>query len=318
MVIMNLDDLTYFLAVAETGLLHRAASQVGISQPALTKAIRRLETQLRIPLFERSPKGMHLTRYGLAFQAHAIALRNAYEQSLAQIEELHAGELAKVRVGAAPAAEPLVGRAFLALMKKRPALRMDLKVQLSNGLVHSLIDSEIDIAISPLPETLPPEIHARTLFDESTSIVCRQGHPLLALGEDVSAVALAQCSWILPSATVSARKRIEAYFKKHQVEGPRVQVESTYGSAVGVFYLIANSDLLGVCSAQHQPIANHLGLAVIPAYGLRWPRKIACLMRKSDTLSPLTQTFVEHIDAEAKLMRKGNDPLIHLAAETRM
>ncbi|WP_157763851.1 LysR family transcriptional regulator [Paraburkholderia aromaticivorans] len=39
---MNLDDLTYFLAIAETGLLHRAALKVGISQPALTKAVRRL------------------------------------------------------------------------------------------------------------------------------------------------------------------------------------------------------------------------------------------------------------------------------------
>ncbi|ASW03375.1 hypothetical protein CJU94_34900 (plasmid) [Paraburkholderia aromaticivorans] len=39
---VNLDDLTYFLAIAETGLLHRAALKVGISQPALTKAVRRL------------------------------------------------------------------------------------------------------------------------------------------------------------------------------------------------------------------------------------------------------------------------------------
>src|SRR5215469_9721107 len=100
MVIVNLDDLTYFLAIAETGLLHRAAVKVGISQPALTKAVRRLETELGVTLFERSPKGMRLTRYGIEFQRNAVNLRAAYEDTLSKIAELHSGDLAKVRVGA--------------------------------------------------------------------------------------------------------------------------------------------------------------------------------------------------------------------------
>jgi len=304
---MNLDDLRYFVAVAETGLLHRAASDVGMSQPALTKAIRRLEAQLHVPLFDRTPKGMRLTQFGLAFQEHARGLLTGFQQSLNQIEELHAGQLAKVRVGAAPAAEPLVGRAFLALLKKRPAMRMEIKVQLSDGLLRSLIEGDIDIAVSPLPSQLPDEIRARILFDESTSIVCRKGHPIRATKDTVAPKDIAACSWILPSTQVSARQGIEAYFKKHALDGPNVQVESTYSSPVGVFTLIANSNMIGVCSAQHRPTAEQLGLSVIPAPGLRWARKIACLIRKTGALSPLTQTFVEHIETEAKSMRNNID-----------
>ncbi|WP_320533701.1 LysR family transcriptional regulator [Robbsia andropogonis] len=304
---MNLADLRYFIAVAETGLLHRAASEVGMSQPALTKAIRRLEAQLHVPLFDRTPKGMRLTQFGTAFQEHARGLVAGFQQSLNQIEELHAGQLAKVRVGAAPAAEPLVGRAFLALLRKRAAMRMEIKVQLSDGLLRSLIDGDIDIAVSPLPSQLPDEIRARILFDEPTSIVCRKGHPLCAARDAVTPVEIAAWTWILPSTHVSARQRIDGYFRKHALDGPNVQVESTYGSPVGVFTLIANSDMIGVCSAQHRPIAEQLGLAVIPAPDLRWSRKIACLIRKTGKLSPLTQTFIEYIEAEAKVMRNNID-----------
>jgi DNA-binding transcriptional LysR family regulator len=302
---MNLEDLSYFLAVAEAGRIHRAAAKVGLSQPALTKAIRRLESQLNVPLFDRTPKGMHLTRFGLAFLQHALVLSTGYQQSLKQIEELHAGELAKVMVGAAPATEPMVGRAFLSLQKKRPALRMCLRVQLSDGLLRSLIDGEIDIAVSPLTNQLPEEIRSRILFDELTSIVCRKGHPILSSGESVTPDEIAACSWILPATSVSARERIDAYFKKHGLSGPQVQVESTYNSPVGVFMLISNSDLVGVCSAQHRPVAEQFGLQVVNVPDLRWARKVACLTRKNGTLSPLAQTFVEHIDAEAKILRNG-------------
>jgi DNA-binding transcriptional LysR family regulator len=302
---MDLEDLHYFLAVAEAGGMHRAAAQVGVSQPALTKAIRRLETQLHVPLFDRTPKGMQLTRFGVAFHQHALVLSTEYRQSLKQIEELHAGELAKVMVGAAPAAEPLVGRAFLSLLKKRPALRMCLKVQLSDGLLRALIDGEIDIAVSPLTNQIPEEIRARILFDELTSIVCRRGHPILSAGNSVAPAEIAACSWILPATSVSARQRIDAYFRKHGLSGPHVQVESTYSSPVGVFTLIANSHLIGVCSAQHRPIAEQLDLEFVHAPDLRWARKIACLTRKTGTQSPLAQTFVEHIDEEAKTMRNS-------------
>ncbi|WP_158903591.1 LysR family transcriptional regulator [Burkholderia sp. L27(2015)] len=296
---MNLDDLTYFLAVAQTGLLHRAATQVGISQPALTKAVRRLETQLGVSLFERSPKGMQLTRYGIEFQRHAMTLRATYEDTLSQIAELHSGELAKVRVGATPATEPLVGRTFLSLLKKRPALRLDLTVQLSDALIRALLEGEIDLAVAPMPVDLPDDLHAVPLLSESTSIVCRNDHPLCATGKAVEPKDLARYPWILPGRSVSARQQIEAYFQRYHLGEPRVHVQSNYSSPVGVFFLIANTDMLGICSTQHRPIAEQLGLEVLSASHANWPREIACLVRKNGSLSPLTTTFMEQLGDEA-------------------
>ncbi|MFT4063939.1 LysR family transcriptional regulator [Paraburkholderia sp.] len=296
---MNLDDLAYFLTVAETGLLHRAATQVGISQPALTKAVRRLEAELGVALFERSPKGMQLTAYGSEFRQHAVRLRAAYEDALNQITELHSGELAKVRVGSTPATEPLVSRTFLSLLKKRPALRIELTVQLSDVLVQALLEGQIDLGVAPLPVDLPDDLRAIALLSESTSVVCRKEHPLFQTGKAVTPEDLARCEWILPGPGVSVRKQIEEYFHRHRLAGPRVQVQSNYSSPMGVFFLVANTDMVGICSTQHQPFATQLGLQVLDVNGAKWPRQICCLVRRNGTLSPLATTFVERLADEA-------------------
>jgi DNA-binding transcriptional LysR family regulator len=300
---VNLDDLTYFLAIAETGLLHRAALKVGISQPALTKAVRRLEAELGVPLFERSPKGMQLTRYGIEFERNAVNLRAAYEDALCKIAELHSGDLARIRIGATPATEPLVNRTFLALLKRRPALRLDLNVQLSDALMQALLEAEIDVAVAPMPVELPADLEAVRLLRESIEIVCRSGHPLSALDKPASPEQLAGYTWILPGQRVSARQQIDAYFERHHVEGPLVQVQSNYSSPVGVFSLIASTDMLGICSTQHRPVAQQHGLQAVPASRANWPREIACLVRKSGSLSPLTSTFKEQLLQEAARMK---------------
>ena len=291
--------LTYFLAVAETGLLHRAASQVGVSQPALTKAVRRVEAELGVTLFERTPNGMQLTRYGAAFQRHAIGLRAAYEDALNQVAELHAGELAKVRIGSTPAAEPLVSRTFLSLLKKRPALHMDLTVQLSDVLIKALLAGEIDLAVAPMPVDLSEELRAITLSSESTSVVCRKGHPLFQTKEATTPKDHVRFPWILPGPGVSVRKQIEDYFHRHRLTGPHVQVQSNYSSPMGVFLLITSTDMLGICGTQHQPVAEQLGLQALAVNGAKWPRDVCCLVRSNGRLSPLAATFVERLSDEA-------------------
>jgi DNA-binding transcriptional LysR family regulator len=295
---VTLDDLTYFLAVAETGLAHRAAAIVGISQPALTKSIQRLESQLGMPLFERSPKGMQLTTYGIAFQRHAVGLRAAYEDALHQMDEIHRGTLAKVRIGATPATEPLVTSAFVSLLVNRPALHLDSIVQLSDALMRALRNGVIDIAVAPVPLPLPDDLVAVQLSSQTTSIVCRSKHPLMKLHGEATAKDLAKYSWILPGPGVSARHQLTTYFQKNNVEGPHVQVQSDYSSPSGVFHMTANTDLLSICSTQYQAMAERLGLRILETKDGYFPREIACLMRKQGELSPLTSTFLDQLVKE--------------------
>lgn len=296
---MNLSDVRIFLAVAETGLMHRAAAYVNLSQPAVTKAIRRLESGLGVTLFTRSTKGMRLTRYGDEFLRHAVSLQAKYEEGLASLDELRMGELAKVRVGSTPATEPLVCRTFLSLVKDRPGLRLDMRVALTDGLMKSLHDGAIDIAIGPKPREFPNGIRTAVLLTESTYIYCRKGHPLMERGEPPDAKALVGYPWVLPGKTVSIRRQIEEYFQQHGVSRPDVRVEVNFASPMAIFSLVANTNLLGVFSSAYKTVGERFGLQVTRPKEESWLREISCFVRDDSPLSPLTEKFVERLSTEA-------------------
>ncbi|HVY56481.1 MAG TPA: LysR family transcriptional regulator, partial [Xanthobacteraceae bacterium] len=79
------------LMVIEKGSLGKAAEALHISQPALTKSMRRLEDQLGVPLFYRDARGMRPTVYGEALHAHAQGIAIGIDQALRDIAALRAG-----------------------------------------------------------------------------------------------------------------------------------------------------------------------------------------------------------------------------------
>src|SRR5690242_3831550 len=124
---MELRDIEYFAVIAEHGHLGRAAEALGLSQPALSKSLRRLEHAVEARLVRRTPKGVELTAEGSALLLRARELRLSLKDSAREIAELGQGRVGHVRIGVGEATgEQLLPNAISALLKDAP--RVTLKV----------------------------------------------------------------------------------------------------------------------------------------------------------------------------------------------
>src|SRR5690348_3956573 len=145
---MELRHLRYFIAVAEEGLITRAAERLGIQQPPLSLQIKALERELAVQLLRRKPRGVELTEAGVLFLTRARAILQEVERASASARRTARGEEGRVVVGVTSSApfHPLVPRAIRAFRESAPLVALVLEESGSSELVQGLHDEEIDAA----------------------------------------------------------------------------------------------------------------------------------------------------------------------------
>ncbi len=175
---MNLRDLRYFIALADTCHFGRAADRCFVSQPTLSGQIKKLEQELGVALFERTNKSVSLTPIGLQLLSHA---RRAIEEAdaLVELAQVYKDPLAgPLRLGAIPTISPYLMPLILApLRSSHPRLRLILSEEITDLLLRRLADHEIDAALIATPVS-DPALVSRPLFDEPFWLAHPRKHPL--------------------------------------------------------------------------------------------------------------------------------------------
>lgn len=163
---MNLRDLRYFIAVAETLHFGRAAARCFVSQPTLSGQLKKLEGELGVALFERTNKSVAITPIGEQLLQHARA-SVAEADAMVELARSHRDPLAgALRVGAIPTLSPYLMPLILApLRRDYPQMRLVLSEQVTEVLLQWLANREIDAALLATPVE-DPALQSRDLFDE--------------------------------------------------------------------------------------------------------------------------------------------------------
>src|SRR4029077_17928438 len=99
---MELRHLRYFLAVAEALNFTKAAAQLRVAQPALSRQVQDLEEEIGVDLLKRSPRGVTLTPEGKLFAEEVLDLLKRTDESVAKVRALSRGEFGELHVGYAP------------------------------------------------------------------------------------------------------------------------------------------------------------------------------------------------------------------------
>lgn len=175
---MNLRDLKYLIAVAETEHFGHAATQCYISQPTLSGQIKKLEQELGVTIFERTNRSVSTTPIGLEIVKHAkLILEQA--DVIRQLAQAQRDPLAgALRVGAIPTASPyLIPLILMPLKHQYPQMRLILSEEITDMLTQRLLDHQIDVALLAT-DVKEPELEVMPLFEEPFWLAHPRNHDL--------------------------------------------------------------------------------------------------------------------------------------------
>ncbi len=283
---MQLQQLRHVVALVEHRSLVRAAKSLGISQPALSKSLRRLEAYLGVKLFERTPRGVLATEFGREFAQHARTIAVEVSEAERAVGAIREGREGRIVIGSAPSViASVLPIATARLLKGRNDLKLTVIGGLHDRLFEWLRAGEIDVVISNLVEQ-PDEsdLVQETLFVDRVVVACRPGHPLLEL-RNPPKKEIERYRWVLPATTIVTRQHLEIALNSHGLTAPRLAVETN--ALAFMRAMILETDCLGFLpSVTMEPGRECAGVVPAGIGWLDWDRPVGLTLRRSGVLSP--------------------------------
>lgn len=175
-------DLEAFLAIADLGSFQRAAEQLNISQPALTRRIQKLEASLDVTLFDRTTRSLKLTLAAKRLRGRAQAMvDDAAEATLALRDETARFESQRnaiVSVALVPSAtQRILTRAIKEFRRRGNTARIRILDRLANDVGEAVAQGDADFGVSSIP-ALEPNIEFETMSDDDFVLAVSRDHPL--------------------------------------------------------------------------------------------------------------------------------------------
>jgi len=296
---MNLRDVQYFAVVAEHRHLGRAAESLGLSQPALSMSLRRLERFMQTKLVKRTPKGVDLTASGEAVFAHARRLRLSVEDISREVADLSEGRAGHLRIGTAVgSALHLVPTACAALLKEAPKVTLNIVTSGRHAMLTALGNGELDVVVTTYQASRYENLFEEHLYDQLFVVYASANHRL-AKRKQVTLADLVQERWALSTIAGLTERRLSRVLGDNGLPPPSIALETTNLSTR--LHLVAASELLGFSSRQTvRYAAAQFRIAELRVKDLSVTRRVGVVYRKDAYLSPAARRFIEILKATAK------------------
>jgi LysR family transcriptional regulator of gallate degradation len=272
-----------------------AAQTLGISQPAVSSAIRIMETGAGMQLFYRSPRGLLLTSEGETFVLHVRRALNELRHIPDDIAALRGTIQGYVTVGALPLGRTLILPGAIARVASQyPGVRIATDESAYEPLVAGLRAGDIDFVLGALrPNDASSGLTNERLMSEDMVVIARRDHPL-ANTEGLTLKELSAAQWVLPRSHAPARGMFEAQFKRLKLKPPMPTVE-TADLAV-IRGLLTHTDMLAVVSAQQLHYECESGQLVVLDIAMQNTRRdIGLTLRAGSTPSPAARALIDAI-----------------------
>jgi DNA-binding transcriptional LysR family regulator len=305
---LKLQHLKVAMAVAQCGSMGKAARQLAVSQPVVSKSIADLEQLLGVRLFDRSPQGVKPTIYCDALLKRSVAIFDDVRTSIEEIRFLSDPVAGELRLGST---EPLLAGIVIAatekLWRKHPRIALHaLQADTATLLNRDLPERRVELAVVPVT-TLPlrEDLDATLLYRDSWHVVAGIKSPW-AHRKKIALAEIAEAIWCAtPLETTIGSLLIDA-FRAKGLKPPRLAVSSVMSPPIVArllendsFVAVMADSLLNFFYANRLPIRKLAVELASPSFG------VAVVTLKGRTISPVAQLFVDQArEIGATIMRR--------------
>jgi DNA-binding transcriptional LysR family regulator len=297
------DDLQYFLALAATGTFTGTAEHLGISQPALSKAIQRLERRVGARMVTRTARGIELTEAGKAFHARLSAASRDMEDAVQEARNLGGNDAGLLRMGVTPATTDFVLQALLpALTVERPAASIAFTTAFSNAMMEKISRRDVELAVCPVPERLDATLECETLYEDPCSLMMQRSHPL-ARQDTISLEDITRYPWAATGLHEFTRLQVRSAFSRRGLALPRIVVEADTLDALSL--VVARTGLISMINRRNVEAGSLPDNIVVRPLALAGMDRRIGILRRAAYLSPIGQRAVELLRAAAAAQRQA-------------
>ena len=288
---MDIQNLHAFIKVSETASFSKAAEQLHLTQPAVSKRIAALEQELGTALFERSGKEIRLTVAGKALLSSARKILEALEESRRIINNLSGKVAGQLRLGTSHHVGlhhlPPVLRTYTS---RYPDVELDIHFMDSEVACLAVEKGDLELAVVTLPEQAQIQsLRTRLIWQDPLKIVTAKNHPLTKVGSRISVEDLIRYPAILPSPSTFTRMLIERHLHLNQ-HRLKIKLETNYLETIKMMVSIG----LG-WSVLPQTMLNK-ELIPLEMEGIDISRNLGAVFHADRTLSIAAQKMLETLE----------------------
>jgi DNA-binding transcriptional LysR family regulator len=304
---LKLRQLEVLIAVARWGNMAKAAEELAITQPVVSKTIADLEDTLGVRLFDRDRRGVELTLYGQALLDRSVALFNDLRSGITELQFLSDPTAGELRIGSSDAvASGMLAAIISRLSRRHPQLSYE--VTLGGGLTdlqhRELQARSLDLVIGRLPNSVPDDLDAEALYSDSFFVLTGTQNAW-ARQRKIKVGALINEPWCLPSLESHPWTLIKEAFRTAGLELPRRIVTAR---SVQLLISLVETGLF-FTMLPRTVVHFHKGVSSLKVWPADLPIQlypVGIVTLKGRTLNPVTQVFIQCAREIARPLARPN------------
>jgi DNA-binding transcriptional LysR family regulator len=306
---LNPSHLRAFLAVQKHANYTRAAEELFLSQPAVSRQVDQLENELGVPLFEQIGKTIHLTEAGRVLQREAERLLGDMERVAESVRALGLAGRGRIAVGASSAPGLYLLPAVIGQFCQRfPGIELQYCVENSCRIEQKILRNELDlgfVGVAPMDSSLVAE----RILDDRIVFFSSPNHGLAAY-RDVDVRQMVESNWIVRERGAATRQLVETWMTREKVKPSRLieiscseGVKALVAAGVGLSYMSIHGLISDLERGQ---------LRLLNVRGFDLSRPIYVVRHRDKHISPAMATFEELVKISLRSKERRRNGLVLL------